>query len=167
MRHSITRTAKFVLGLAMAFSPFYMPTIPVWMTGYPGPDERLTAAIGTNDLSAFNAALADGASLGARGEYSTFALADTSSFGRLEMTRRLIAAGADANATDGSGMTPLMLAATQDYFAVVELLISSGADPSRRNRLGQTALEIAVDGNCHRAADSLRRSGVAREPGRD
>ena len=63
----------------------------------------------------------------------------------LELAKMLIARGANVNATDKLGMTPLLWAASSDFgdTAMVELLLKSGAKADAKNRDGRTALELA------------------------
>jgi ankyrin repeat protein len=63
----------------------------------------------------------------------------------LELAKMLIARGANVNATDKLGMTPLLWAASSDFGdpAMVELLLKSGAKADAKNRDGRTALELA------------------------
>jgi ankyrin repeat protein len=63
----------------------------------------------------------------------------------LELAKMLIARGANVNATDKLGMTPLLWAASSDFGdpAMVELLLKSGARADAKNRDGRTALELA------------------------
>jgi uncharacterized protein len=63
----------------------------------------------------------------------------------LELAKMLIARGANVNATDKLGMTPLLWAASSDFgdAAMVELLLGSGARADAKNRDGRTALELA------------------------
>jgi ankyrin repeat protein len=153
--------AKLALVVAMGLPLFCEPGFPDWMTGRPGPDERLLAAISTDDLPAFDQALADGASPAFRSESDTVPLTDAAARGRLEMTRRLVAVGADMNACEGRGMTALMLAASRDHVEIVELLVRRGADLSCRDRSHRTALDIAIDYDCTGAAKALRRASTA------
>lgn len=74
----------------------------------------------------------------------------------LEIAELLISAGADVNATTRHGVTPLMTAAGHDNAAMIGLLIKAGADPSRLNKAGQTALDIARLGRNEHAAKSLK-----------
>ncbi len=61
--------------------------------------------------------------------------------------KALIAAGADVNAVDHFGYTPLMYAATIDYgdSSTVTELLKAGADPNLRDKKGETALAHARD----------------------
>jgi len=63
----------------------------------------------------------------------------------LELAKMLIARGANVNATDKLGMTPLLWAASSDFgdTAMAELLLKSGARADAKNRDGRTALELA------------------------
>lgn len=51
------------------------------------------------------------------------------------MTERLLAAGADPDARDSRGYTPLHTAAEQDAAEVVRLLAKAGADLSAARRI--------------------------------
>jgi ankyrin repeat protein len=61
------------------------------------------------------------------------------------MARWLITRGANVNAVDKLGMTPLLWAASMDFGdpAMIELLLQSGARADARNRDGLTALDLA------------------------
>jgi hypothetical protein len=150
--------AKFTLVLAVALMVFYPPGFPDWMTERPSANVRLYAAIGSRDLPAFYAALAEDASLSGCSEIDTLPLTDAAGVGQLEMTRRLIAAGADVDATDVTGTTPLMAAAGQDHVEVVELLIRCGANVWCRDLSHRTALDWANDHDSLRVAQVLRRA---------
>ena len=87
--------------------------------------------------------------------------------GQDEIVELLIAAGADVNATDGDGDTPLHLAgnntATKE---VAELLIAKGADvnainlsPPGRRIGGMTPLDMATLGNRTEIANLIRKHG--------
>lgn len=62
----------------------------------------------------------------------------------LTATDLLIDAGAEVNAADGRGSTPLMMAAAQCPAPVVSRLLAAGADPGLRNQLGLTAFEMTL-----------------------
>jgi quinoprotein dehydrogenase-associated probable ABC transporter substrate-binding protein len=66
----------------------------------------------------------------------------------IDVARLLIQRGADVNATDKTGMTALMVAASHNNAPMVGLLLQSGADASAKNGEGQTASDIAkLNGN--------------------
>jgi len=66
----------------------------------------------------------------------------------IEVCRVLIAAGADVNATQRHGFTPLHAAAQHGDVELVELLLSAGADPSAVTDDGASPADIA-DGEGH------------------
>ena len=59
------------------------------------------------------------------------------------VAERLIAQGADVNAKDNFGMTPLHSAAHAGRMDMVELLIAKGADINATSNIGQTPLALA------------------------
>jgi ankyrin repeat protein len=61
----------------------------------------------------------------------------------IETIKLLIARGADINAANGGGNTPLHGAAMRGSPAIVEFLLKAGADPARKNARGMTAMDIA------------------------
>jgi 8-oxo-dGTP pyrophosphatase MutT (NUDIX family) len=63
--------------------------------------------------------------------------------GGLDLVNRLLVAGAEVNATDGAGFTPLHLAATRGDLALVTRLLLRGADTSMRTHDGQMSATLA------------------------
>ena len=63
------------------------------------------------------------------------------------LLRDMILAGADINATDCLGNTPLIWAVNCENFGAVDILLDFGADPKIKNAIGKTALDIAVNKN--------------------
>jgi ankyrin repeat protein len=61
-----------------------------------------------------------------------------------EVIAYLIAAGADPNASDKSGVAPLHRAVRNRCSAAASALIEGGADPRLKNRSGSTPLHLAV-----------------------
>uniref|UniRef100_A0A7C2K1G5 Ankyrin repeat domain-containing protein n=1 Tax=Schlesneria paludicola TaxID=360056 RepID=A0A7C2K1G5_9PLAN len=73
----------------------------------------------------------------------------------------LIARGANVNATDTSGETPLMFAAREDRVDVLKVLIAHGADLERvRSVDGRTALGQAIRMGHDASAAALRAAGA-------
>lgn len=66
--------------------------------------------------------------------------------GRLDAAKRLLRAGADLDARDSAGCTPLHVAARpwwREDVAVVSLLIDAGANPQARDTAGRTPAQVA------------------------
>jgi hypothetical protein len=100
----------------------------------------------------------------------------------LQSSRLLLAAGADANASDCWGRTPLMYVVLGKYSldsytqtmpgreAVVRLLLEYGADPAARDKTGRSVIEHFIDecepddeGENHPAIVLLRRAKELRD----
>ena len=72
------------------------------------------------------------------------ALQGAAMFGRADMVKLLLEAGADVEARDEFGDTALHEAAKRGHAAVVKLLLEAGADMEARDESGDTALHEAV-----------------------
>lgn len=80
----------------------------------------------------------------AQGDGST-ALHWAATAGDLEMTRMLLAAGANVKAASRIGkITPLVLASQTGNADIIEALLAAGADPNGANDLGTTPLMLAA-----------------------
>jgi ankyrin repeat protein len=94
-----------------------------------------------------------------------------SQLGFLEIAVALVADGADINAVDNAGRSPLKLAATKSSYisvgdgALIEYLVKNGADLNRKESAGYTALSWAMteinNPIYHKIADLLRKLGAS------
>jgi ankyrin repeat protein len=71
-------------------------------------------------------------------------LLDASKKGDVEKVKKLLKEGADVNAKDRFGFTPLHYTALNGHFEVVKLLIERGADVNAKTNGGWTPLRFAA-----------------------
>lgn len=82
--------------------------------------------------------------------------------GMLQLLRLLLRKGADANAADEAGWTPLMLAVRAGKLAAVRALLEAGAEVAASNKQGSTALHLAaVNGKTEVIASLLQHAPQA------
>ena len=79
----------------------------------------------------------------ARNDLGAAPLHSAAAGGRLEICKRLVAAGADVNAREQDGFTPLQIAAENEQIELVRLFLENGADPLASAADGRTALDFA------------------------
>jgi ankyrin repeat protein len=70
-------------------------------------------------------------------------LLEASKKGDVEKVRKLLKKGADVNAKNFLGYTPLHYGAANGHIEVVKLLLEHGADPNIKNNEGKTAIDLA------------------------
>lgn len=68
----------------------------------------------------------------------------TTLYRNADFTKQMLKAGADVNAKDKNGWTPLMVASQEDLSGYANFLVQSGADPNVKDNRGRTALMIAA-----------------------
>ena len=74
-------------------------------------------------------------------------LSDAVLYGDVKTVQTLIANGANVNEVDATGMTPLMVAASEGQTAIAQLLVDAGADVQQAGEDGTTALMRAASAN--------------------
>lgn len=84
--------------------------------------------------------------------------------GNTAIAKMLIASGADVNAAQRHGWTPLHGAAATGDGEVVRLLLARGADPHATNDGGATALDLARENDHSEAAALLHDAVLGRRP---
>jgi hypothetical protein len=77
--------------------------------------------------------------------------------GNVGLLRALLAAGADVDARDRSGLSAMMLACTIDMLPCARLLLHHGADAEARDLAGHDATHLARKRGCGAAVEELLR----------
>ena len=81
----------------------------------------------------------------------------------LRTVRLLIEQGADVNAAQAAGFTPLHQAAAAGRQDIADLLLEAGADPGKLCDQGKTPAEYARERGHHNLAELLRSGGLPRQ----
>ena len=80
--------------------------------------------------------------------------------GNTDMVKSLLSSpGADVNATDERGSTPLLEAARFGHEDICRVLIAAGANLKSKDRDGKTALMLAVQGDHEEVVQILKQAG--------
>ncbi len=82
--------------------------------------------------------------------------------GNVEAVRKFLAQGADINARDDYGNTPLMLACRNCHLDVVKFLLESGCDFTLTDRYSKKAIDIAEDWGYPTIVELLKAYGADR-----
>jgi uncharacterized protein len=131
-------------------------------------DDRLAVAAMQRDLESVRRMLAeDLADVNAPGPHATPALHWLVRIEELDLTTRLLDAGADVNQRDGLGTAALSLAIENRDVAMVQLLLDRGADANTPDVAGETPLMQAARTGTPGIVQALLERGVdvdAREP---
>ena len=87
-------------------------------------------------------------------------LLEASKSGDAARVRELLDAGAPPDASDDTGLTPLMVSASVGGVAIVKALLDAGADANKKSDAGWTALMLAADVGDEAIARTLLDSGA-------
>ena len=82
--------------------------------------------------------------------------------GNIEAVKQHLATGADVNAKNKVGQTPLHWVASEGHKEIAELLIAGGADVNAKDEFGETPLDWAIRFKHPEVADLLRKHGGKR-----
>ena len=114
-------------------------------TGVKPPDVDIHTAVVTDNLEALKQHIAAGSDLNEKDPFGgSSPLISAAVFGKPEMARVLIDAGADINFQNNDGSTALHTAAFFCRPEIVQMLLDKGVDKTIKNKFGSTALESVV-----------------------
>ena len=117
----------------------------------------------------YEAAKKKGVDVNATGMHAMKPIMSAAEGGDLETVKYLASKGADVNAHNNSG-SALMWAIEADEPRIVEFLLMNGADPTWRNSLGRTALDLAMEKQAKGMIDlieaALKKTSKAHKPSR-
>lgn len=106
------------------------------------PQIDIHTAVLTENLQALNQHIAAGTNINERDPFGgSSPLISAAVFGRTDMAKVLIDAGADINFQNNDGSTALHSSAFFCYPDIVKMLLDKGADKTIKNRFGVTAYE--------------------------
>jgi ankyrin repeat protein len=123
-------------------------TLAIWILSAPAwaaPDIRLVEAAMRDDSAAARALIAAGADVNVTDGDGSTPLHWAAHHGDLELTKTLLAKGANIRAATRIGsMTPLFMAARNGHAPVVSALLAAGASATDANGNGTTVLMVAA-----------------------
>ncbi|XP_029384201.1 poly [ADP-ribose] polymerase tankyrase-2-like [Echeneis naucrates] len=102
-------------------------------------------AAGYNRLAVVQFLLQHGADVHAKDKGGLVPLHNACSYGHYEVAELLVLHGAVVNVADLWKFTPLHEAAAKGKYDICKLLLQHGADPARKNRDGNTPLDLVKD----------------------
>ncbi|XP_038620066.1 LOW QUALITY PROTEIN: poly [ADP-ribose] polymerase tankyrase-2 [Tachyglossus aculeatus] len=104
-------------------------------------------AAGYNRVSVVEYLLQHGADVHAKDKGGLVPLHNACSYGHYEVAELLVKHGAIVNVADLWKFTPLHEAAAKGKYEICKLLLQHGADPTKKNRDGNTPLDLVKDGD--------------------
>uniref|UniRef100_A0A8C1GGF7 Poly [ADP-ribose] polymerase n=1 Tax=Cyprinus carpio TaxID=7962 RepID=A0A8C1GGF7_CYPCA len=104
-------------------------------------------AAGYNRVAVVEYLLQHGADVHAKDKGGLVPLHNACSYGHYEVAELLVLHGAVVNVADLWKFTPLHEAAAKGKYEICKLLLQHGADPTKKNRDGNTPLDLVKDGD--------------------
>ncbi|XP_061086280.1 poly [ADP-ribose] polymerase tankyrase-2 isoform X1 [Conger conger] len=104
-------------------------------------------AAGYNRVAVVEFLLLHGADVHAKDKGGLVPLHNACSYGHYEVAELLVIHGAVVNVADLWKFTPLHEAAAKGKYEICKLLLQHGADPTKKNRDGNTPLDLVKDGD--------------------
>ncbi|XP_036385783.1 poly [ADP-ribose] polymerase tankyrase-2 isoform X4 [Megalops cyprinoides] len=104
-------------------------------------------AAGYNRVAVVEFLLQHGADVHAKDKGGLVPLHNACSYGHYEVAELLVIHGAVVNVADLWKFTPLHEAAAKGKYEICKLLLQHGADPTKKNRDGNTPLDLVKDGD--------------------
>ncbi|XP_061656623.1 poly [ADP-ribose] polymerase tankyrase-1 [Syngnathoides biaculeatus] len=104
-------------------------------------------AAGYNRVQVVEYLLHHGADVHAKDKGGLVPLHNACSYGHYEVAELLVRHGASVNVADLWKFSPLHEAAAKGKYEICKLLLKHGADPSKKNRDGNTPLDLVKDGD--------------------
>uniref|UniRef100_H2ZNF9 Poly [ADP-ribose] polymerase n=1 Tax=Ciona savignyi TaxID=51511 RepID=H2ZNF9_CIOSA len=104
-------------------------------------------AAGYNRVAVVEYLLQHGADVHAKDKGGLVPLHNACSYGHYEVTELLVKHGASVNVADLWKFTPLHEAAAKGKYEICKLLLKHGADPNKKNRDGNTPLDLVKEGD--------------------
>ncbi|KAM9820432.1 LOW QUALITY PROTEIN: poly [ADP-ribose] polymerase tankyrase-1-like [Neosynchiropus ocellatus] len=104
-------------------------------------------AAGYNRVSVVEYLLHHGADVHAKDKGGLVPLHNACSYGHYEVAELLVRHGASVNVADLWKFTPLHEAAAKGKYEICKLLLKHGADPTKKNRDGNTSLDLVKEGD--------------------
>lgn len=119
-------------------------TIIVFLTALPAADSPLADAAERADWKSVDSQLAAKADVTVAQKDGTTALHWAAYHDRIDVAKKLLAAGTSAKVENSFGVTPLSLACTNGNEEIVKALLAAGADANTALRGGETVLMTAA-----------------------
>lgn len=129
----------------------------------PGDVEKFGVAVSSGDFETAREYLRSGVDPSGRLRDSATPLHVVSASPTWEGVEFLIQAGADVNAVDDEGMSPLLYAVKSGHPQSIVLLLGAGANPDRRANDGRTAESLASFRKDRKVLEALQTRGGVRE----